>query len=58
MKIVQQLSWDVTTLDKRYPLDKVSENDLEAILEAYQTLTKRFMRAYEEAFSDSDSYII
>jgi len=36
LKSIQQISWEVSQLDKRYPTDSLSEEDLPVIIEAYQ----------------------
>lgn len=54
MKVVQQLSWDVTTMDKRYPLDKLSEDELPDVLEAFQGFYDRFLRTYRDAVECQD----
>ena len=35
LKDIQQLSWNITQLDKKFPLDKLKEKDYPALLRAY-----------------------
>ena len=49
LKQVQQLSWDITNVEKRYPLDKVSEIELEDVLGLYQDLKQRLLEVDQNA---------
>lgn len=41
LKAVQQLSWDIQAMEKRYPLMSVYEDDLPLVLEIYRGLYER-----------------
>jgi len=43
LKGVQQLSWDINSLEKRYPIDRVSEEDLATVLDIYRGLKDRLI---------------
>lgn len=43
LKGVQQLSWDINATDKRYPIESVEEDQLEALLGVYKSLRDRLI---------------
>lgn len=55
LKGIQQLSYDISMTDKRYPLDSLSEDELSQVLEVFKDLKYRLaglmmLAADEEAF--------
>lgn len=48
LKSVQQLSWDIQALEKRYPLMSALDDDLPSILEIYRGLLDRLLNLTNE----------
>jgi hypothetical protein len=43
LKGLQQISWDMGNIEKRYPLSEVQEDDLPALVDIYQGLIDRLL---------------
>jgi len=43
LKGIQQLSWDINAIEKRYPIEKISEEDLPVLLDMYKGLRDRLI---------------
>ena len=48
LKAVQQLSWDIQALEKRYPLMSALDEDLPSILDIYRGLFDRLLALTNE----------
>lgn len=49
-KAVSQLSWEVNQLDKRYPIEKVQEDQLEGLRAIYLTVADKFNQLHTELY--------
>lgn len=41
LKQIQQISWDMAAIEKRYPLNQLQDKDLPMLLEIYEGLLER-----------------
>lgn len=53
-KQVSQLSWNITQLEKRYPLESLSEKEAENLIVAYQQYVQQLSRANNELKEEND----
>lgn len=51
-KNVSQLSWNVTTLEKRYPMDSLSEQETTDLIEAYREYSFLLNKANDELLDE------
>ena len=47
-KQVSQLSWNITQLEKRYPLESLNEQEANDLITAYQQYAKQLSKADDE----------
>jgi len=47
-KRMQQLSWNISQLEKAYPIDGLHQKDFEPLYEAYQSLIGELSVIYDE----------
>lgn len=47
-KQVSQLSWNITQLEKRYPLESLNEQETNDLIVAYQQYAKQISKADDE----------
>jgi len=52
LKGVQQLSWDMNNVEKRYPVVETSEDDLPELLRIYEDLRERLVNLQLNANGD------
>jgi hypothetical protein len=53
-KQVSQLSWNVTQLEKRYPLDSLTDEEASSLISAYQEYASLLTKADDELRGELD----
>ena len=53
LKGVAQISWNLSQLEKRYPLEGMTDNEVEGLLIAYESFTKDLMDLVDDLRSNA-----
>lgn len=54
-KAVSQLSWEVNQIDKRYPIDKIQDDQLEGLKAIYLTVADKFNQLHSELYETTNN---
>lgn len=56
LKKIQQVSWSISQLEKKYPIQGLSEEEYPYIFEAYALLEKELLSIYDELKNENKNY--
>jgi len=53
-KQINQISWNITSLEKRYPLDAISNDEIDGLLQSYKEYAQDVKRLNDELKGELD----